>query len=120
MKALSVVRPSGSKIAAGLKTLEVRRWAPDISPAEDLLIVENGRFLCEDGDEDSHGHAVAIARVLAVRPFVEADIEAACASYFEEGWLAWELTDIRRVASEVQIRAARGIYEVDANLLLGK
>jgi hypothetical protein len=29
MKAPSIVKPSGGKIAAGLKTLEVRRWAPN-------------------------------------------------------------------------------------------
>ncbi|HDS1787189.1 ASCH domain-containing protein [Pseudomonas fulva] len=112
MKALSIVRPSGSRIASGQKTLEVRRWHPDLQPTEDLLIVENGRFLHADGEEDDDGIAVAIVRVKAVRPFILADMEAACASYFEDGWLAWELSDIRPI-SPVTIRAARGIYEVD-------
>ncbi|MGN7746467.1 ASCH domain-containing protein [Pseudomonas sp. 22515] len=112
MKALSIVRPSGSRIASGQKTLEVRRWHPDLQPTEDLLIVENGRFLHADGEVDDDGIAVAIVRVKAVRPFILADMEAACASYFEDGWLAWELSDIRPI-SPVTIRAARGIYEVD-------
>ncbi|MFI7884845.1 ASCH domain-containing protein [Pseudomonas juntendi] len=112
MKALSIVRPSGSLIAYGQKTLEVRRWHPDLQPTEDLLIVENGSFLHGDGDEDDDGIAVAIVRLKAVRPFILADMEAACASYFEDGWLAWELSDIRPI-SPVTIRAARGIYEVD-------
>ncbi|MDD1997280.1 ASCH domain-containing protein [Pseudomonas putida] len=107
-----MVRPSGSRIASGQKTLEVRRWHPDLQPTEDLLIVENGRFLHADGEEDDDGIAVAIVRVKAVRPFILADMEAACASYFEDGWLAWELSDIRPI-SPVTIRAARGIYEVD-------
>ncbi|WP_339432591.1 MULTISPECIES: ASCH domain-containing protein [unclassified Pseudomonas] len=113
MKALSIVRPSGGRIASGEKTLEVRRWFPDLDPFEDLLIVENGRFLHNDGDEDDNGIAVAIVRVKAVRPFVLADMQAACASYFEDGWLAWELSDLRPVTHSVAIRAARGIYEVD-------
>jgi len=113
IKALSIVRPSGSRIASGEKTLEVRRWYPDLDPSEDLLIVENGRFLHNDGDEDFNGIAVAIVRVKAVRPFVLADMQAACASYFEDGWLAWELSDLRPVTHTVIIRAARGIYEVD-------
>jgi hypothetical protein len=51
MKALSIVTPSGTRIAIGAKTLEIRRWAPDLRADEDLLIVENTRFLREDGEE---------------------------------------------------------------------
>nr|WP_256580336.1 ASCH domain-containing protein [Pseudomonas sp. Irchel s3f7] len=58
-----MVRPSGARIASGEKTLEVRHWHPNLDPSEDLLIVENGRFLHIDGD----GIAVAIVRVKAVR-----------------------------------------------------
>ena len=112
MKALSIVAPSGSKIARGLKTLEIRRWAPAIHPDEDLLIVENSRFLHEEGDEDADGRAVAILRVGAVRPFRPSDIAAACASYYEEGWLAWELTHIRPISCAQPLRAARGIYDL--------
>lgn len=75
--------------------------------------MENERFLHNDGDEDDNGIAVAIVRVKAVRPFILADMQAACASYFEDGWLTWELSDIRPVIPPVTIRAARGIYEVD-------
>ncbi|MBK5529379.1 ASCH domain-containing protein [Pseudomonas sp. TH06] len=113
MKTLSIVRPSGGRIASGEKTLEIRRWHPDLDPGEDLLIVENGRFLHTEGDEDADGVAVAIVRVKAVRPFVLADMQAACANYFEEGWLAWELSHVRPITHPVNVRAARGIYEVD-------
>lgn len=112
MKALSIVTPSGSRIASGQKTLEVRRWHPALSPNEDLLIVENRRFLHNDGEEDD-GFAVAIVRVKAVRPFVVGDIEAACASSYAEGWLAWELGDVRAITPPLPVRAARGIYEVE-------
>ncbi|WP_339481288.1 deaminase [Pseudomonas sp. RL_5y_Pfl2_73] len=112
MKALSIVRPSGGRIASGQKTLEVRRWHPPLAPSEDLLIVENGRYLHAEGDEDE-GTAVAIVRVNAVRPFAVADMQAACASSFSEGWLAWELSDVRPIKRPFVVRAARGIYEVD-------
>lgn len=75
--------------------------------------MENERFLHNDGDENDNGIAVAIVRVKAVRPLILADMQAACASYFEDGWLAWELSDVRPVTHPVTIRAARGIYEVD-------
>ncbi|OAI86146.1 hypothetical protein AYO28_00175 [Pseudomonas putida] len=112
MKALSIVSPGGTRIACGQKTLEIRRWQPGLEPSEDLLIVENTRFLHNDGEQDD-GLAVAIVRVKAVRPFEVGDIEAACASYHEEGWLAWELTDLRAITAPVPMRAERGIYEVD-------
>lgn len=116
IKALSIVRPSGSRIASGEKTLEVRRWHPGLDPSQDLLIVENGRFLHAEGEEDEDGVAVAIVRVKAVRPFVLEDMQAACANYFEEGWLAWELSDVRPVTPPMPVRAARGIYEVQVPL----
>lgn len=112
IKALSIVHPGGSRIAAGLKTLEVRRWSPGMSPAEDLLIVENRRFLRHDGEEDPDGRAVAVVRVARIRLFTPADMAAACAGSFEDGWLAWELTHIRPLTCGPRVAAARGIYEV--------
>lgn len=111
VKALSIVRPGGSLIAAGKKTLEIRRWRPRLLLGEDLLIVENSRFL-KDGDED-RGAAVAVVRVRAIRPFTRLDLVAACASDFEEGWLAWELSDVRSLANPIPVPAKRKIYEVE-------
>ena len=73
---------SGGRIASGEKILEVRRWLPDLDISEDLLIVENERFLHNDGDEDDNGIAVAIVRVKALRPFILADMQVACANCF--------------------------------------
>ena len=100
IKALSVVAPSGTLIARGEKTLEVRRWHPDIAPDEDLLIIENRHYLRQDGEEDPDGHAVALVRVMTIRPF-------------EDGWLAWELTDIRPVLCDQKVVAARGLYQIE-------
>jgi hypothetical protein len=105
VKAISIVAPGGSRIARGEKTLEARRWAPALGPDEDLLIVENGRFLTMDGEVDPDGVALALVRVATVRPFVEADMIAACASSFEPGWLAWELTDVRPLPGRPKVAA---------------
>lgn len=113
MKALSVVRPHGSRIAEGRKTLEVRRWRPALDPSDDLLIVENERRLERDGEEDPSGRAVAIVRVARVRPFLPEDMAAAGARSYEEGWLAWELVDVRPLHLRTSILAARGIYGVE-------
>lgn len=90
----------------------MRRWLPPLHPTEDLLIVENDRFLHRDGDEDRDGRPVAIVRVARVRAFTPADIEAACAGTFEDGWWAWELVDVRPLSLRSTVRAARGIYAV--------
>lgn len=112
-KALSIVYPSGSKIAAGEKVIEVRSWQPPSDLTEDLLIVENFNFLTEDDKVDPAGRAVAIVRIKNVRPYEESDIPLACASRWEPGYYSWELTDIRPLRSDEKILAARGIYEVE-------
>ncbi|WPD77406.1 hypothetical protein OGM23_08695 [Dickeya fangzhongdai] len=63
MKALSIVRPAGTQIANGLKTLEIRRWQPEIRAGEEILLVENEHFLTVDGQEDV-GTAVTIITLM--------------------------------------------------------
>lgn len=112
-KALSIVYPSGSKIATGEKTIEVRSWRPPDNFNEDLLIIENNKFLRQEGETDPNGRPVAIVRIRAVRPYIESDIPAACASRWEDGYYSWELMDVRPITSNQQVLAARGIYEVN-------
>lgn len=50
--ALSIVAPNGTRIAEGIKILEVRSWVPTKLPIKDLLIVENQKFLVKDTDEE--------------------------------------------------------------------
>ncbi|MDN0011230.1 hypothetical protein QVM87_14095 [Providencia stuartii] len=38
---------------------------------------------------------------------------AACTSYYELGWLAWKLTDIRAIAEPIEVIAKQKIYEVE-------
>jgi len=113
VKALSIVAPGGQLIATGRKTLEVRRWAPAVALGEDLLIIENHRFLHQPGEEDPDGRAVALVRVARLRPFTPRDMKAACAGSFEPGWLAWELTEVRPLNLSQAFTAARGVYEVE-------
>lgn len=115
-KALSIVSPSGTRIAQGYKTIEVRSWIPDLKLHEDFLIVENDRFLTQEGDSDPNGRAVAIASITSIRPYQPEDIPAACATVWEEGYYAWELSNIRPISNSGPIKAERGIYSVDLML----
>lgn len=112
IKAISIVHPNGTRIATGEKTLEVRKWRPDLDPNDDLLIVENNRFLHDEGEEDENGRPVAIVNISLVRPFTPAGMKAACATNFEESWLAWELINVRPFQSNTTVRAAKGIHRI--------
>ncbi|MFS7159052.1 ASCH domain-containing protein [Serratia proteamaculans] len=116
MKALSIVRPAGTQIANGLKTLEIRRWQPDVSIGQEILLVENEHFLTVDGQEEV-GTAVAIITLGEIREFRREDIPQACASYYEAGWLAWEIKTIKKIESPFSTRAARKLYEIDDSVL---
>ena len=78
--ALSIVAPSGQRIAQGLKTLEVRSWRPDQFPLKDLVIVENQTYLNNEGDEEL-GYAVALVDIDSIHTWQENEVDAACASY---------------------------------------
>jgi len=112
-KTLSIVYPGGTKIARGEKTIEVRSWLPPADFHEDLLIVENKKFLRNDGETDPDGFAVALVKVKKVREYLESDIPAACASRWEPGYYSWELTEVRPINSTEKVIAARGIYETE-------
>ena len=68
-KTLSIVYPNGTKIALGEKTIEVRSWQPPSDFNGDLLIVENKKFLRNQGEIDLEGTAVAIVKIKKVRTF---------------------------------------------------
>lgn len=112
-QALSIVYPSGTKIARGEKTIEVRSWLPPEGFNEDLLIIENKIFLRKEGEIDHDGTLVAIVKIKNVRPFEKSDVAAACATKWEPGYYSWELTDVRPVNSLEKVIAARGIYQVE-------
>ncbi|WP_417335151.1 ASCH domain-containing protein [Halobacteriovorax marinus] len=110
--AISIVSPNGENIARGIKTIEVRSWKPTIDLNTDLVIVENEIFLRGHGQTDPNARAVAIVKIRNIREFTEDDIQAACASYWQEGYYSWELYDIRPLSAKPKVMAKRGIYEV--------
>lgn len=110
--ALSVVAPSGQNIAQGQKTLEVRSWMPPQLPLKDLVIVENRNYLNHDGDEEL-GQAIAIVDIVSVHPWRADEFEAACASYWAEGYFAWELENVRLIDPPMTVSAKRKIYLIE-------
>ncbi|EOQ75216.1 ASCH domain-containing protein [Acinetobacter lactucae] len=112
--ALSIVTPNGTRIAEGVKTLEVRSWMPTQLPVKDLLIVENQNFLVKATDEE--GVAVALVDVDSVHAWRNDEVKLACASAWSEGYLAWVLSNVRPIKQPVKILAKRKIYQVELDL----
>lgn len=95
MKALSIVAPNGSRIANGKKTLEVRKWQPE-TPIADLLIVENQHFLNNELTEEP-GIAICIVDIVGYHNWREEELLDACGTYWEPGWIAWEIANVRPI-----------------------
>lgn len=113
-KALSVVHPAGTRIASGLKTVEVRKWRPDTLPLRDLLIVENAhRLNSKSRPEDPNGRALALVDVVDITEWTEDLLKPSCAPYWEAGWLAWHLSNVRPIQIDEPVPAKLRIYEVE-------
>lgn len=108
--ALSIVAPNGTRIAEGIKTLEVRSWVPTKLPIKDLLIVENQKFLVKDTDEEE---GVDVDSIHAWR---NDEIEPACATAWSEGYFAWVLSNVRPISQPLKTLAKRKIYQVELDL----
>ncbi|MNH53116.1 hypothetical protein D3C76_1086060 [compost metagenome] len=108
--ALSIVAPNGTRIAEGIKTLEVRSWVPTKLPIKDLLIVENQKFLVKDTDEEQ---GVDVDSIHAWR---NDEIEPACATAWDEGYFAWVLSNVRPIRQPLKTLAKRKIYQVELDL----
>jgi hypothetical protein len=114
-RALSVIDPAGRLIREGRKTIEVRQWGPGLElPLCDLLIVQNKKRLGSSAISfDPDGLAMAMVDVVAIRPWHKDELNASCSTAFEEGWLAWELRNIRPFDYSLSVPARLRIYEVD-------
>lgn len=114
--AISIVAPNGTKIITGLKTIEVRSWLPTISIGEDLVIIENEKYLNEENDLDENAKAIGVVKIKKIRAFEQNDIEKACATYWCEGYYSWELEDIRKFKFPIPAITKKGIYQVELDM----
>ncbi len=121
-RALSVVKPFGQYISTGWKTIEVRNWQPVGGvPLENLVIVETAaRFSSSLHPTDPDGRIVAIVDVTGIRNWEEKDVPASCADTFQDGWLAWDLGNIRKATYPTKVEGKLRIYDLDLDSVLLK
>lgn len=113
--ALSIVAPSGQHIVSGQKTLEIRSWQPDYLPLKNLIIVENQYYLTQENDEEQ-GLAIAIVDIESVHPWTQDEFVAAMASYWAEGYWAWQISNVRPIYPAIPALAKRKLYSLELNL----
>ncbi len=59
--------------------------------------MENKHYLTHEDDEEL-GYAVAMVDVESIHSWREDELDSAMASYWEEGYWAWVLTNVRPIA----------------------
>jgi len=64
------------------------------------------------GDSDPDGRAAALVDVIDVRTWREADLDAACATNWVNGYWAWVLENVRPIRETSQVAAERRLYRV--------
>lgn len=111
-QALSIVAPNGTKILHQEKVLEVRSWIPNQLPIRNLVIVENKNFLNENFLEDE-GMAIALVDIESIHTWQEKELELACASYWETGYFAWVISNVRPIDPPIQTIAKRKIFNIN-------
>ncbi|QIO04945.1 ASCH domain-containing protein [Acinetobacter shaoyimingii] len=112
--AISIVAPSGQKIILGEKTLEIRSWKPDQLPLKNLAIIENHHYLTEDSAEEQ-GQFIALVDVESVHVWQPNEVEQACAQYWQAGYFAWVLKNIRPLKVPIKTIAKRKIYQIEVD-----
>ena len=63
--------------------------------------------------EDPDGLALALVDVVSCTEWTEDLLENSCASYWEPGWLAWHLENIRPLNISSPVPAKLRIYEIE-------
>ena len=115
-KALSVVDTAGKRIRDGLKKLEIRKWLSDKMPLSDVVIVQNSIRLSSSGiSHDPNGRALALVDFIDFTDWTEEQLEESCASYWESGWYAWRIANVRPISTIITPPAKLRIYEIDLN-----
>lgn len=112
--ALSVLAPAGDLIRSGRKILEIREWSPESLPLRDLVIVQNQIRLSRDGvTDDPDGEVMAIVDVESVEEWKENEMNEACGSGWEAGWMAWRLSNVRPIHVDGRFPARLRVYPID-------
>lgn len=115
MKALTVQQPFAGLIAAGRKTIELRRWPTKLRGL--LTICAGARAWSEaavkEFGDGPRGVVLCEVDVVGCRPATEADRGAACVGADKlaslEGWYAWELAEARAVPQR-PVRGMPGLF----------
>jgi len=114
LKAISILYPWGNMIANGEKNLEIRSWHPDTLPLKNIALVQNNIRLTKEINNDPDGQIIAIIDIISSRPWKKEDCKkSGCEeSQFSEGFLAWEIKNVRKLTQPIKAVAKRRFYDL--------
>jgi len=112
MKALSVYPDVAWNIWFEEKTIEVRSWNTNYRGPIVICATKEPIHDCIPG------HALCVADVVDVRPFMRKDCSAAqiFSSSFQKGYYAWVLGEIKTI-QPIPVRGMPGLFNVDDDLI---
>lgn len=126
IRALTVKNPWAALIAAGIKDVENRSWAPPRSfTSSDLLLIHAGAARDHDAysealvianlprGEQPSGAVVAAARVRDVHT-----CDGRCSPWAVPGDVHWMLAGVRRLAEPVPARGKLGLWTPGDDLMM--
>lgn len=124
MKCLSIKQPWASLIARGIKTVELRTWAPKyrgplvICAGSTMSRTPNARNAREyfSQDEFPLGVSVCVVDLVDVRAIEAGDAKRSCCATIEDRELAWVLANPRRTPP-VPIKGVLSFFPPPESLL---
>ncbi|MNG63975.1 hypothetical protein D3C79_222110 [compost metagenome] len=119
-QALSILKPAVNNILNGSKELEIRSWTPPQLPLNNVILVQNEKYLINQDDEDN-GLAMAIVDFTSVIPwtkdiFVNQEASTTMSKEWKPGYFLWVMKNVRKIEIPVLCRAKKGIYTLDLDL----
>lgn len=116
-QAISILSPAVENIMNGSKSIEIRSWKPGIIPLNNVVLVQNKKYLKNQYDED-FGVALAIADFVSVREwsyedFLRQDENTTLSKSWAPGYFVWEIENVRPLKRAVECVARKGIYILD-------
>ncbi|NXZ87923.1 hypothetical protein HZI30_13370 [Serratia fonticola] len=116
-QALSILKPAVDNILNGSKKLEIRSWTPPYMPLNNVVLVQNEKYLVNQDDEDD-GFAMAIVDFTSIFPWTEADYlrQKNTTTMWKEwklGYFCWTIENVRVIKKPMPCKAMKGIYTLE-------
>lgn len=119
-QAISILNPAVENILNGSKSIEIRSWHPETMPLNNVILVQNEKYLKNQMDVD-FGVAMAIVDFVSVREWLYEDYlrqnqDTTLNKPWFSGYFVWEIKNVRPLHKPIPCLARKGIYTLDLDV----